>query len=97
MRQLTPAGERKVKRFGATLFALVLLAPPAVGTSSAAAQENENASCVAHFVHGPAGPPGQFRSRFGPEFPFGAFGQQVSEIARTEGETFAECRANRLR
>ena len=71
----------------AFLFAVAALA---MAPSAVAAQEDESASCVAHAVHGPPGPPGLFRSAAGPDFPF-PFGNRVSEVATTEGGSFEEC------
>jgi hypothetical protein len=67
-------------------FALAALST-GVGTASAAPAEN--ASCVAHFVHGDAGPPGLFQS----EVHVPRFGERVSEVARLEGSSFEECLA----
>lgn len=54
-----------------------------LGTASgAAAEPSENASCVAQFVHGPPGPPGQFQR----EAKVPRFGQNVSAVAHAPRE-----------
>ena len=78
-------GRHRLAATVAIALASAALAPAAAG------QENPNASCIAHFVHGVPGPPGQFRSEFGSDFPFGPFGRIVSGIARAEGTTAEEC------
>ena len=74
-----------------TIVTFALALPATADAQSVAGPENANASCIAHFVHGVPGPPGQFRSDFGPDFPFGVFGAIVSAIARAEGPTAEEC------
>ena len=81
-----------MKRLAAAVAVCSLAGTALIG--SAGAEPSEQASCVAHFVHGDAGPPGSFRSEFGGDFPLGAFGQRVSDVARAEGETFEECLAS---
>ena len=54
-----------------------------LGTATvASAAPSDNASCVAQFVHGFPGPPGQFQSQF--HLP--RFGQIVSEVAHIPPE-----------
>jgi hypothetical protein len=65
------------------------LAAFSTGVGTASAAPAENASCVAHFVHGDAGPPGLFQR----EEHVPRFGDRVSEVARLEGSSFEECLA----
>jgi hypothetical protein len=81
--------ENEVTRLALIALAAALIAA-ATFTSTAAAQESPNASCVAHFVQDAAGPPGLFRSQFGPDFA-NPFGETVSDVAHREGTTFSEC------
>lgn len=77
--------------------ALLAVATLAIGAPVVAAQESEEASCVAHFVHGPAGPPGVFRSQFGGDIDAGfvhPFGDLVSDVALAEGADQPECLAD---
>ena len=54
-----------------------------LGTATgASAAPSENASCVAQFVHGPPGPPGQFQR----EAKLPRFGQNVSFVAHIPAE-----------
>jgi hypothetical protein len=68
-----------------------------VSASAVLAQQSEDASCVAYFVHGPVGPPGLFRSQFGGDIDAGfthPFGARISDVAGADGATFEECVAN---
>ena len=60
----------------------VLACGMVLGSATGAAAQSENASCVAQFVHGPPGPPGQFQSQF--HLP--RFGQNVSFVAHLPRE-----------
>ena len=80
-----------MKKIVASLFSTAVLAGAAFA-APAAADPASDASCAAHFVHGPAGPPGLFRSERRGD-PLGVFGQLVSRVAKAEGESFAECEA----
>lgn len=64
------------------LFSIALSAAAVLAFTAApaSAEPSENASCVAQYVHGPPGPPGQFQSdRHLPKF-----GQNVSRIAHRD-------------
>ena len=49
---------------------------------TASAQQSENASCVAVFIHGGAGPPGLFQS----DAHVSRFGDRVSAVAHSGDE-----------
>jgi hypothetical protein len=71
---------KRLRIFAAVpLFSGVLVLATATGAS---AEPSENASCVAQFVHGPPGPPGQFQR----EAHLPRFGQNVSFVAHLPRE-----------
>ena len=77
----------KKRRAVKVLAAVPLLAGGMVlGSATGATALSENASCVAQFVHGPPGPPGQFQSQF--HLP--RFGQNVSFVAHLPREVCAQ-------
>jgi hypothetical protein len=81
------------RRFIATIATgVVALGVGGGSTVAVAAPPDEHASCTAHFVHGPMGPPGQFRSQFRNEYNE-PFGRSVSHYSSEhEGGSFEECR-----
>ncbi len=74
------------KRLKGLIAVCMLSGGVIVGSASGvSAAPSDNASCVAQFVHGPPGPPGQFQR----EAKVPRFGQVVSEVAHIPPEVCA--------
>jgi hypothetical protein len=75
-----------VKRLLYSIIAASALAVSSIGAVAAAAPPAQ-ASCVAHLVRGPLGPPGLEVVQFHPP----RFGSIVSFVAKAPGSTFEQC------